>query len=170
MMTYMRVLVLGLFALAMGNAQAALFDRGGGLIYDDMLNVTWLQDVNYAKTSGYDADGKMTWEQALSWVSQLNYGGFDDWRLPTKQPLNGLSWNMTNSPANFTGMNDRGYNITSQLDEMSYMYYVNLGLIGEMSPTGQTQPNYGPLGKGKYGVGLQTDLAYFTNIFVFRGT
>jgi hypothetical protein len=39
---------------------AALWDRGGGLIYDDVLNITWLQDANYAKTSGYDADGRMT--------------------------------------------------------------------------------------------------------------
>ena len=40
-----------------GAAQAALHDRGGGLIYDDVLNVTWLQDASYARTSGYDADG-----------------------------------------------------------------------------------------------------------------
>ncbi len=30
-------------------AQAALHDRGGGLIYDDVLNVTWLADANYAQ-------------------------------------------------------------------------------------------------------------------------
>jgi chemotaxis response regulator CheB len=29
-----------------GTSQAALFDRGGGLIYDDINNVTWLQDAN----------------------------------------------------------------------------------------------------------------------------
>lgn len=34
-----------------GAAQAALHDRGGGLIYDDAQNITWLQDANYAKTS-----------------------------------------------------------------------------------------------------------------------
>jgi len=33
---------------------AILTDRGGGLIYDDDLNITWLQDANYADTSGYD--------------------------------------------------------------------------------------------------------------------
>jgi hypothetical protein len=37
-----------------------LIDRGGGLIYDTDLNVTWLADANYAQTSGYDADGFMT--------------------------------------------------------------------------------------------------------------
>ena len=38
---------------------AELFDRGNGLIYDDVLDVTWLQDAQYAKISGYDADGMM---------------------------------------------------------------------------------------------------------------
>ena len=28
-------------------ALAALIDRGGGLIYDTVLDVTWLQDANY---------------------------------------------------------------------------------------------------------------------------
>ena len=29
--------------------------------YDTALNITWLADANYAKTSGYDADGLMNW-------------------------------------------------------------------------------------------------------------
>jgi hypothetical protein len=29
-------------------ARATLWDRGGGLIYDDDLNITWLQDPYYA--------------------------------------------------------------------------------------------------------------------------
>ena len=66
-------LIAGLtFSLSVG-ANAALFDRGGGLIYDDVLNVTWLQDANYAQTSGYDADGGMTWGNAVAWVSDLSY-------------------------------------------------------------------------------------------------
>ena len=32
---------------------ATLIDRGNGLIYDDAQNITWLQDANYAFTSGY---------------------------------------------------------------------------------------------------------------------
>lgn len=38
-----------------GVAQAALYDRGGGLIYDSVLDVTWLQDANYAATELSDA-------------------------------------------------------------------------------------------------------------------
>ena len=60
---------------------AELHDRGGGLIYDDVLDVTWLQDANYAYTSGYDDDGLMTWHEAMEWADQLEYGGLTDWRL-----------------------------------------------------------------------------------------
>jgi hypothetical protein len=70
-----------------GNADAKLWDRGGGLIYDDVLNITWLQDANYAQTSGYDADGRMMWDQAMDWAANLVYGGYDDWRLPTGDPI-----------------------------------------------------------------------------------
>src|SRR5688572_29847528 len=67
---------------------AVLIDRGGGLIYDTVLDITWLQDANYAQTSGFDADGRMTWFEARDWANNLTY--FDsvrnvtwtDWRLP----------------------------------------------------------------------------------------
>ena len=66
-----------------GVANALLYDRGGGLIYDSDQNITWLQDANYAKTSGYDSDGRMTWDNAVAWANQLEYQGYKDWRLPT---------------------------------------------------------------------------------------
>ena len=75
------------FVLARTSA-AVLYDRGGGLIYDDDLDITWLQDANYAAGSSYDngsndTDGEMTWQNAMHWVDQLKYGSYDDWRLPT---------------------------------------------------------------------------------------
>lgn len=106
------------------SVQAALLDRGGGLIYDDVLNVTWLQDANYARTSGYDSDGFMTWYEASAWVEQLKYAGYSDWRLPTVGPVNPEGFNYTLS---FDGSTDHGYGITSPASEMAYMYYVNLG-------------------------------------------
>ena len=42
------VLAIALAVGMNGTAQAMLWDRGGGLIYDDVLKVTWLQDANYA--------------------------------------------------------------------------------------------------------------------------
>lgn len=74
-------------AVMCGVAQAALVDRGGGMVYDTTRNITWLADMNYARTSGYDSDGKMSWTAANTWASALVYGGFDDWRLPTVSPL-----------------------------------------------------------------------------------
>ena len=84
----------------MGGAQAALIDRGNGMIYDTTRDITWLKDWNYAYTSGYAAsgvapesfpwntntivtDGRMGWDAAMAWAASLEFGGYDDWRLPT---------------------------------------------------------------------------------------
>lgn len=95
------VAAAALVAMA-GAAQAALVNRGGGMIYDTTRNITWLADMNYALTSGYAAsgvapgtafgtntiwtDGSMGWGAATAWADNLVYGGFDDWRLPTLNP------------------------------------------------------------------------------------
>jgi hypothetical protein len=63
-------------------ANAALIDRGGGLIYDADCNITWLADANYAYTSGVDPVGWLTLDAAITWVENLEYGGYGDWRLP----------------------------------------------------------------------------------------
>lgn len=86
----------------LGIANATLWDRGGGLIYDDVLNITWLQNTYYAATELTDArrdaiisavgsvdghtlvesdfiksdgeyTGLMSWWGALAWVDQLEY-------------------------------------------------------------------------------------------------
>jgi hypothetical protein len=118
-----------------GTAQAALFDRGGGMIYDDALNITWLQDWNYAQTSGYDADGRMNWTDAKAWADNLVYGGYSDWRLPTISPVNGIGFqtDFTNN-----GSTDYGYAKTGigwgTASEMGHLYYVTLGNKGFATP------------------------------------
>ena len=107
-----------------GAAQATLIDRGGGLIYDDVFDITWLQDANYAKTSGYDADGKMNWYQAMAWAANLSYYDsvrnvtYDNWRLPT-------------------ALNQDGTNPCSANDckssEMGHLFYVDGGLSAGQS-------------------------------------
>ena len=133
----MNKLLAALLACIAMPTNAALFDRGGGLIYDDVLNITWLQDANYAKTSGYDADGKMTWDNAKNWAANLKYYdsvrdvNFNDWRLPTVNPINGSSFDYSRS---VDGTTDDGFSISkpgtayagSTGSEMAYMYYVNL--------------------------------------------
>lgn len=78
-------LVSVLFAISIGmigSVQAALHDRSNGMIYDDILDVTWLKDVNYFKTIGASGTGQRTWDQSVTLVKWLEYGGYDDWRLP----------------------------------------------------------------------------------------
>jgi hypothetical protein len=81
------IMALGLMAglLVAGKSQAILIDRGGGLIYDDVLNVTWTQDANLCETLNNcipGPGGQMTWDNANTWAANLVFGGFSDWRLP----------------------------------------------------------------------------------------
>ncbi len=59
-----------------------LVDRGLGLIYDTELDLTWLQDLNYAQTVGRSRDGQLTWPEAVAWTHSLVYRGVGGWRLP----------------------------------------------------------------------------------------
>jgi hypothetical protein len=78
-------------------AEAALVERlGGKAIYDDVADLTWLQDANYAQTSGYDADGRMNWVQTKAWAGSLNIDGVTGWRLPAG-PMLGSGYNQTAS-------------------------------------------------------------------------
>ncbi|MDP6673369.1 MAG: DUF1566 domain-containing protein [Gammaproteobacteria bacterium] len=76
--------VLLFLVFASGAAQASLIDRGGGFIYDDVLDITWTQDANI---NGYN-----TWDNQVAWAAGLSIvdtrpgaGGvtYSDWRLPT---------------------------------------------------------------------------------------
>ena len=61
---------LGLLAVLLfaGRAQATLIDRGGGLIYDTDLNITWTQQAG---------DGVLrNWAGANAWATALVFGGF----------------------------------------------------------------------------------------------
>lgn len=132
-----------------GAARAALIDRGGGLIYDDVLNITWLQDANYARTSSYDADGKMSWADATTWAANLSYGGYDDWRLPTLLDTGASGCDNANVGT------DCGYNVQTYdsgtgtvYSELAYMYYVNLGLKAFVNPDGSARTDWGIFGNG----------------------
>ena len=125
------VLMLGLAS----TAQATLFDRGGGMIYDSDQDLTWLQDANYAVTSGYAVanaendggyddiftDGRMGWDAANTWANNLVYGGLSDWRLASVTDSGTAGCNWSNSGT------DCGYNIDTSGSELGYMWYDILG-------------------------------------------
>jgi hypothetical protein len=103
-------------------AQASLVARTGGMVYDDVNNITWAADANLAQTSGYDADGKMTWAAAVAWADQLTLGGYTDWSLPSI-PVEAFGYNVTSSP-------------------MGDLFYNQLGVSAESSIATSTNPNY----------------------------
>lgn len=125
--------MLSLLVLS-GSPLAALLPRvvsGETMYYDTVLGITWLGDALYARTSGYDADGLMTWADTAAWADQLLIGPFGDWRLPTMRPLNDKSFV---NEFSYDGSTDYGYGISapgtlyagSAASELAYMYYVNL--------------------------------------------
>lgn len=81
---------------------AELHDRGNGLLYDDVLNVTWLQNANLAETEHFGVerigvDGRMYFPYALEWIAAMNesqYLGYSNWRLPKMEPINGVAYKL----------------------------------------------------------------------------
>lgn len=123
-------------------ANAALIERLGGLAYyDDVADLTWLADANYAQTSGFDADGRMTWQQSNDWAAGLTVGGVDGWRLANTVDVGNDGYTYTSI---YEGV-DYGYNITTH-SELSNMFYNVLGNTAYYdtsgSATGCTAPDY----------------------------
>lgn len=126
--------------VGLSTAQAALHARAGGMVYDDVFNITWLADMNYAKTSGYAAsgispetqwgesvvwtDGRMGWDAAVLWAKNLSYGGFDDWRLPTLNPRD-TSCDSGGYFGEGFGYYYSGYNCAG--GELSHLFVADLG-------------------------------------------
>ena len=104
--------VLLFFVLA--SAQAALVDRGGGFIYDDVQDITWTQNANI--------NGLMDWNTSVAWADSLSlYDSvrdvtWDDWRLATTlQP--------DASCSSQSGSTSYGYNCTGS--EMGHLFNVD---------------------------------------------
>ena len=67
-------------------------DLGNGIVRDNVTGLEWVQDGNLMATRdpGWDTDGtvgdgKVTWQHALDYVTNLNnenYLGYNDWACP----------------------------------------------------------------------------------------
>jgi len=123
--------------MASSSVNAALIERLGGLAYyDNVADLTWLADANYAQTSGYDSDGRMNWADANSWAAGLSVGGVDGWRLPSTIDVGNDGGTYANI---FQGV-DYGFNILTD-SEMSNMYYNVLGNLAIYDTEGAYLPS-----------------------------
>lgn len=132
--------------LAAANAQAALQGRdldpakpGFEAYYDTELDLSWIADFGLIRSSGFDADGRVSWSQAQSWIATLNADGlygYADWRLPRVAPVNGGSFQLTSTN---NGSTDIGVAATGvgwgKASEMGHLYYVTLANKGLCTPT-----------------------------------
>ncbi len=133
MKLHLRRAATALFIVASGVssvANAALVDRGGGLIYDTDLNITWLSNAN--------VNGLMTWNTALTWAANLSYYDsvrnvtYTDWRLPTTlQP---------DATCSGQGLVSSGNNCTGS--EMGHLFYTELGGVRGQSIATTHNTNY----------------------------
>ena len=58
--------------------------------------------------NGNIAEKEITWIDAMFWVKNLNYTGYTDWRLPTKEELEALSKHGGTNPSKW--FNANGFN------------------------------------------------------------
>lgn len=101
-------------------------DNGDGTITDLSTGLMWLKYDSGHFEAGQDEDGKMDWEEALEWSEDLDYAGYDDWKLPDAKELQSIvdytrSLDTTNSAAI-----DRMFYSTSIIDingETNYPFY-----------------------------------------------
>lgn len=147
-----RLLVSALtLALAPLTSSAALHDRGSGLIYDDLLNVTWFQSANFA--SSLIPYGMLDLNQAKSIVDSFSYTDpvsditYSDWRLPRV-----IDNSMPGCDFHPYGATNCG--LRSGAGEMSVLFYTTLGNLGFYDAIG----NQGQLGWGLFNKGPFSDL------------
>ena len=153
-------------SLASTAAQAALVDRGGGLIYDTVRDITWLQTATGAR----DIDGfistvpnnqgeflpvgaSLRYLDAVIWIDQFEYTNANgatltNWRLPRLDLLNPDGQVSADFCVANDGSCDRGFNTTN--GDLGALYYGGLNNVGEFfadgTPTGicVNNPNFPP--------------------------
>ncbi|NJD05382.1 MAG: DUF1566 domain-containing protein [Methylococcaceae bacterium] len=99
-------------------------------------------------------NGKMSWWGAKAWVDYLNsinYKGFNDWRLPLVNPVNGVELNCTTT---YDGSTDDGYNTTAvnpTAHELPHVFYQELHNLSQVKLNGLLRSKgYGLKKKGPF--------------------
>ncbi len=126
-----------------------LYERAGGAaIYDWHQDITWLQDANYAASSGYDSDGRLPYNSALIFIDYLNaiqHLGITSWRLPV------MNYVTNNGQGTFGYCGtDKGHNVDPASGELAFLYYEHLKLQSKFDCNGQPQTPHGVTYSGPF--------------------
>ena len=123
MQSLSRIALAAALSVATLSAQAALVNRGGGMIYDTVQNITWLQNWN--------TNGLMNWTTANDWANNLVHGGFSDWRLPTTNTTASSNCSSNFNPGG--GFPQQYFGTDCTGSEMGHMFYSEFGAIAGSS-------------------------------------
>lgn len=108
-------------------------DRDGvtDAYYDPVWNLTWLADTSGIAGTQFDLgaspnDGRTFYSAAMSWISQLDFGGYTGWRAPGV--INRVDDTTPGPPKDGCDIpGNCGYDADPNYSELAYMYYVALG-------------------------------------------
>ncbi len=70
--------------------QPSYTDNGNGTVTDNHTGLMWSKTPDLDQNGTITYEDKVTYEQAKSYIAQLNLGGHNDWRLPTIKELYSL--------------------------------------------------------------------------------
>lgn len=180
------LIMIGLLGV-ISNSQATLTDLGGGIISDDVQNISWMQDANLFKTlcdapdpiaTGFvpvdaasaaaicTANGEMTWNDAELWIARLNaqnYLGFSDWRQPsTVQPDATCEGQIIGQmDPGGAPLPDQGFSYNCRGSELGHLF-------NALPPAGLGNPN--DRGVGTIPSGGTTGTGCFPNCFTMPGS
>lgn len=120
------------FSLITVSANAALQGRlpatPGGTdyraAYDTVLDITWVTDADLSPNS--------SWDDQVAWVSNLNYLGYDDWRLASMSVDAGLPTGLAAEVVDCSTI----WQPLCADNELGYMFFHNLGGSSSQDLTG----------------------------------
>ncbi|MFM8330078.1 MAG: hypothetical protein ACKN9T_00125 [Candidatus Methylumidiphilus sp.] len=160
------ILLLAGFGFASAS-QAALSARPGGLVYDSSLNITWLQDANYAATQYVEsagaqgADGGLVDAAAANdWASSLVFAGVGGWRLPSADPACPSQYDCVTSELGHLFYGDLSYGLGGTADTpITDSHNANFDLFTNIQASGYWT-----------GTALAADPNFVWNFDTFDGT
>jgi hypothetical protein len=143
------LLLLAALLLTATSRAEFLFERAGGAaVYDWHQDITWLQDANYAATSGYDLDGRLRYADTLIYIDYLNasqFLGVTSWRMPV------MNYVTNNGEGTFGYCGtDKGHNVDPASGELAFLYYEHLKLQSKFDCNGQPQTPHGVTYSGPF--------------------